>query len=90
MQTGAFVFYTISSSAVEPFEVVPPQGWHFALHTLLVVGIGAGQHQVAGIDLLQFGILTGYPHPPLVVLLAFVEVDFQTEVFEAHKVVLAT
>ena len=70
------IFHKLLVLAVESLVVTPPEGGDVALHGLLVVSISAGEHEVTGVDFLQFAVVAGYSHPPTVAVLAFVEVDF--------------
>ena len=59
------------------------------MHGLLIVGIGAGEHEVAGVDGTQFFVVAGYAYPPAVAEFAFVEVDIDVVFLESDDEVEA-
>ncbi len=59
------------------------------MHGLLVVGVGAGKHQMLGIDGLKVFVFAGYPYPPAVAEFAFVEVYVDVGFLHFHYEVFA-
>ena len=88
---GFFVslFVTCYWLTVEPFEITPPDGGQLSLHGHLIVGIGAGQHQLVRIYLAQLFFVAGYLHPPAVAQLALVEMDVDALLFRLHNKMFA-
>lgn len=45
------------------------------MHGFLVVGVGAGEHELVGVEFVQFGVVAGHAYPPAVGEFALVEVE---------------
>ena len=63
------------SLLIESGVVFKVEGGYFALHGFLVVGVGAGEHELVGVEFVQFGVVAGHAYPPAVGEFALVEVE---------------